>query len=125
VRPLPTPPPDPRFDQVFDPLREQEVVAGEWPDGSPPARLAAIELGLHVLSSMIADTAAHEFGHSLGLAQPYGPRDRYHNAAPAPGCLMDSGRERPFEERARLDGNEGARFCGESLVYLLDILPAE
>jgi len=36
---------------------------------------------------------------------------------------MDSGYDRPFPERARIEGNRGARFCGENLMYLQDILP--
>ncbi len=41
------------------------------------------------------------------------------------GCLMDAGQDRPFEERTRIEGNLGARFCGENLWYLQDLLPVE
>ncbi len=119
------PPADPLFDEVFDPVRDQEVVAGEWPDGASPERLAQIEAAIDFLSNMIADTAAHEFGHSLGLAQPFVPDDAYHNAIPQEGCLMDAGGDRPLEERARYGGNPGARFCTENLWYLQDILPMD
>lgn len=124
-RPRGAPPADPLFDQIFDPLRDLEVVAGEWPDGAAPARLAEIEAALDFLSNMIADTSAHEFGHSLGLAQPFVPDEAYHNAIPQEGCLMDSGRDRPLVERARYEDNLGARFCQENLWYLQDILPME
>jgi hypothetical protein len=38
---------------------------------------------------------------------------------------LDAEPERPLEERALLDGNAGARFCGENIEYLVDILPME
>lgn len=124
-RPPNSPPANPRFDVIFDALRDNEVVAGEYPHGTDGVRLAEIEAGIWFLSNMIADTAAHEFGHSLGLANPYEPSGRYHNRPPASGCLMDAGGDRPIEERALLDGNPGARFCQAALWYLLDILPME
>lgn len=124
-RPRGAPPSNPRFDEVFDEVRENEVVAGEYPSGSEPVRREQIESAVSALSNMIADTAAHEFGHSLGLAQPTIYDGAYHNAVPQDGCLMDSGRNRPLEERAMLDGNQGARFCQENLWYLQDILPME
>jgi hypothetical protein len=124
-RPPAAPPAEPRFDDVFDPIRDEEVVAGEYPAGASQVRVAQIELAISVLASMIGDTAAHEFGHSLGLAQPYGGPEEFHNLIARDGCLMDSGRDRPFEERTRLDGNEGAAFCGENLFYLQDLLPLE
>lgn len=121
-RPRGAPPADPRFDEVFDPVRDNEVVAGEYPDGSDPARVAQIEAAISALANMIGDTTAHEFGHSLGLAQPFVPDQAYHNAIPQEGCLMDSGRDRPLEERMMLGDNLGARFCQENLWYLQDIL---
>lgn len=124
-RPRGAPQAEPLFDQIFDPVREQEVVAGEFPSGSDPARLEQIELAVWALSHAIADTAAHEFGHSLGLAQPRVPDGGYHNDVPQDGCLMDAGRHRPFEERAMLNGNQGSGFCGENVQYLQAILPME
>ncbi len=124
-RPPAAPPSDPVFDDTFDPVRDHEVVAGEWPDGATPERIAEIELAIHFLSSMVADTAAHEFGHSLGLAEPYGGPTEFHNAIPRDHCLMDSGRNRPLDERARLGGNEGASFCDNNLFYLRDVLPVD
>lgn len=119
------PSPNALFDEVFDPVREQEVVADEYPSGASPARLAEIDAAISALSNVIADTAAHEFAHSLGLAQPYGDPTGYHNPVPRAGCLMDAGPDRSFEERARLNGNPGARFCDDNLLYLLDLLPTE
>lgn len=124
-RPAGAPPAEPLFDQVFAPVRYDEVVAGEWPEGADQRRLDEIELGIYALSNIIADTAAHELGHSLGLAAPEFPDGVYHNIVPADGCLMDAGSDRPLEERARLNGNQGAGFCEESLAYLRDILPLE
>lgn len=124
-RPRGAPPADPRYDEVFDPVRENEVVAGEYPNGSDPARVAQIEAAISALSNMVGDTTAHEFGHSLGLAQPFVPDQAYHNAIPQEGCLMDSGRDRPLEERMMLEDNLGARFCQENLWYLQDILSME
>jgi len=124
-RPQASPPPDPLFDEIFDPVRDHEVVAGEYPDGASPERLAQIEEAIRVLSNIVADTAAHEFGHSLGLAQPFGGPDEWHNTFPIEGCLMDSGQDRPLEERGRFGENLGSRFCGENLWYLQEILPAE
>ncbi len=63
------------------------------------------------------------FGHSLGLAQPFGSRNAFHNTTPIDGCLMDSGQNRPLEERGLLGDNPGTRYCGENLEYLQDILP--
>lgn len=122
-RPAEAPEPDPRFDEIFDPLREREVIAGEYPGTAEGERLEQIETAIHFLSSVIADTGAHEFAHSLGLAQPHGPADALHNDSPGDRCLMDEGVDRPIEERGRLDSNPGARFCDENLTYLLEILP--
>jgi hypothetical protein len=124
-RPLAAPPPEPRFDEIFDPVREREVIADEWPDGTDPVRQEQIHLAIHVLSSMVADSTAHEFGHSLGLAMPYGDPAEYHNQPPAPGCLMNAGSYRPFSERARIDGSAGSRFCDTNLEYLRSILPTD
>ena len=123
-RPEYAPNPDPRFDAIFDPLRQQEVVAGEYPDGATGERLAAIEAAASFFVHVVADIGAHEFGHTLGLAQPREPEGGIHNAESGEGCLMDSGTDRPLEERALLDGNTGTRFCGENIEYLLEILPS-
>lgn len=124
-RPRGSPDVDPAFDWVFDPVRDVTVARGEYPDGAPAERLAEIEEAISALANVIADIAAHEFGHSLGLAQPFVPDGAYHNAVPQEGCLMDEAADRPFEERARLHGSPGARFCAENLWYLRDVLPMD
>lgn len=115
-----SPPPEPDFDRIFDPVRTHEATAADWPDG---ARAAEVELAIKTLSSLIGDTTAHEFGHSLGLAMPYGAPNQYHNPYDTPECLMDAGGDRPFGERAELDGFGYGKFCGDEVLYLGDILP--
>ena len=61
-------------------------------------------------------------GHSLGLANLDG---QFHNIGDNPGWLMDSGSNRPFEERAELDGQGPSFFEEASLTYLKTILPLE
>ena len=63
----------------------------------------------------------HEAGHSLGLANPYG--DGFHDAGDLANRLMESGGDRPFEERAELGGWGPGRFCDTEYVYLQTILP--
>lgn len=115
-----SPPPEPDFDRIFDPVRSREANAADWPDGP---RAAEVELAIKTLSSLIGDTAAHEFGHSLGLAMPYGLPNQYHNPFDTPECLMDAGGDRPFGERAELEGFGYGKFCGDEVLYLGDILP--
>jgi len=62
---------------------------------------------------------SHEVGHSLGLADPYG--QEFHNSGDEENRLMDS--DRPFAERAELDGLGPSRFCDEEYAYLRAILP--
>lgn len=113
---------EPEFDRIFDPVRTHEANAADWPDG---ARAAEVELAIRTLSSLIGDTASHEFGHSLGLAMPYGLPNQYHNPFDTPECLMDAGGDRPFGERAELDGFGYGKFCGDELLYLGEVLPVE
>jgi hypothetical protein len=115
---------EPDFDRVFDPVRAREAAAGEYPDGPDPARAAAIAEAVRVLGNVVGDTAAHEFGHSLGLANPYGAADRVHRDPPSDACLMDAGAHRPFAERAER-GSPGAGFCGDEIPYLREILPVD
>ncbi len=117
--------PEPEFDRIFAPVRRREVVWGEYPDGGDPARTAAIAEAIRVLGAVIGDTIAHEFGHSLGLAHPWGAADLVHNEPPAEGCLMDSGAYRPFAERAEIGAARPGGFCGDERAYLSTILPVE
>ena len=114
---------DPEFDRLFDPVRGREVVAGEYPSGPDAARTAEIGAAVRALGNLIGDTAAHEFGHSLGLGMPYGPRDLVHHEPPAEGCLMDAGSYRPFAERAELAGTTPGTWCGDERTYLDEVLP--
>ena len=64
---------------------------------------------------------AHEVAHSLGLADPGGMK--FHNDTDMPNHLMDAGFDRPFEERAAINGAGQEYFCQENFDYLYDILP--
>ena len=82
------------------------------------ARNAVVADAVRALSYLIAETAAHEVGHSLGLANPGGPAGAFHNPFDTPGCLMDAGADRPFGERAGLDGFAATRLFEEAAAYL-------
>jgi len=111
-----------RFDDVFGPfmpsLGGTPVEADEYPGGS---RVDKIDLAVHALGSMIGNTVSHEFGHTLGLA--CGPADFFHNQPPAPNQIMDGGSDRPFEERAEIDGQGPAVWALDDAEYLQQILP--
>jgi hypothetical protein len=128
--------PDPRFDAIFDPFRPDrggtpvgaaDLAGGEVPtlagsDGCPAAgsdRSQQIGCAVWALASMIGSTVSHELGHSLGLADPYGPD--FHDLGDEDDRLMDA--DRPFAERAELDGEGPSRFCDAEYVYLRAILP--
>lgn len=127
---------DKRFDDIFDPFRPDRdgnrVVASDLaagfpkldnadscPAGSRPDRIAC---GIWALGSLVSSTVSHELGHSLGLADPRG--NGLHNLGDVPNRLMDAGLDRPFAERAELDGQGPARFCDEEYNYLREILPS-
>ena len=74
------------------------------------------------MGSLIGGTLAHELGHSLGLANPFG--DGFHDDGDEPDRLMDSGGDRPFPERAELMGQGPGRFCADEYDYLRMILPS-
>ena len=65
--------------------------------------------------------ALHEIGHSLGLANPYA--EGFHNAGDGENRLMDSGGDRPFFERAELEGQGPGVFCDDEYQYLREVLP--
>jgi len=118
--PVGIPEPDPLFDEIFDPVRGNpatlEEVRGEG------GRVGVVQRAVHALASIIGETAAHELGHSLGLADPYGPPTTFHNGSDDPGCLMDSGGARPFGERADEAGFAPTQLCHEAPRYLDAIL---
>ncbi len=126
---------DERFDALFDPLRPdtgRPVVSSDFDDGDIPAptsgdgcpsddRRAAIACAIWALGNTIGSTVSHEVGHSLGLADPYGPE--FHNLGDAPDRLMDA--DRPFAERAELAGQGPSRFCAAEYAYLRAVLPTD
>ena len=80
-----------------------------------------------MVGSVIANTVSHELGHSLGLT--YFPEDdiepssRFHNQVTG-RYIMDPGSERPFNERAEINGEGPARFNERNYEYLRRYLPA-
>jgi hypothetical protein len=125
---------DAAFDETFDPFRPDRgtIVTGADLGGGLPAitgadcpasdRRGKIACAVHVMGSLIGTTLAHEIGHSLGLANPFG--EGFHNNGDQPQRLMDGGSDRPFLERAELAGNAAAMFCDEEYSYLRMILPS-
>lgn len=126
---------DALFDRVFDPFRPDlgnepiraADLSGSVPvirDGSAcPAsdRSGQIGCAIYVMGNLVGGTLAHEIGHSLGLANPF--LDGFHNSGDAPNRLMDAGGDRPFAERAELEGQGPGVFCDEEYAYLRGILP--
>lgn len=125
----------PRFDQIFDPFRpehgeemmsQEAIKAPSITDTSTcPAttRTEQASCAIFVLGNLVGHTTSHEFGHSLGLADPYGSPTVFHNFGDLPNRLMEGGADRPFDERAELNGQGPAVFCKEEFLYLRDILP--
>jgi hypothetical protein len=125
------------FDQTFDPFRSDQdgspVVAndlsGQIPvlaDGSScpgTDRSSQIACAVFVMGNLIGGTLAHEIGHSLGLANPYA--DGFHDSGDEPNRLMDAGGDRPFLERAELQGQGPGVFCDEEYQYLREVLPSK
>jgi hypothetical protein len=125
------------FDAIFDPFRPDvggtELTATELANRTPPRlsngqgcpsteRTQQIACAIFVLGNLIGTTMTHEVGHSLGLANPYG--EGFHDPGDGRARLMDAGGDRPFPERAELEGEGPAVFCDEEFAYLRDILPS-
>jgi hypothetical protein len=91
----------------------------EFPVGP---RADVIALAVKTLGNIVGSTISHEVGHTLGMATLEG---YYHNPMPGPNQLMDSGEERPFEERAEFNGQGPAAFEPDHVEYLDRILPKE
>ncbi len=114
----------PRFDEIFSGVAPflcgEEVAADEYPGGP---RDAEIEQAIAVLGNLVGNTISHEIGHSLGLSLPRGDPFSFHNLFDTPNTMMDAGQDRPFEERAEIDGAGPAHFNSENLDYLHSVLP--
>ncbi len=122
------------FDDLFDPFRPDrgEIIVSKDLIGGLPAvdgqgcpssdRRTRIGCAVWAMGSLIGTTLAHEIGHSLGLANPFG--DGFHNFGDEPNRLMDGGADRPLAERAILNGQGPAMFCEDEYAYLRMILPS-
>lgn len=122
ARPASSPEPDPLFDELFDPVRLHPATFEEVNGVGDPARVAEVRRALDGLASIIGETTAHELGHSLGMAQPYGARTAFHNDIDGDGCLMDRGGDRPLGERTEQPGFARTTFCYDEPEYLTQIL---
>lgn len=116
--PAAIPPEEPLFDEIFDEVRAAPASLSEVQRVGDGVRIDIVQRALDTLANVIGETAAHEVGHSLGLADPFGPSTSFHNRFDDPGCLMDSGGARPFGERAGEPGFGMTRFCGDGPDYL-------
>jgi hypothetical protein len=124
------------FDKMFDPFRPDqggEPIRASDLGSTPPTvtsgascpasdRKGQIACAIFVMGNLVGGTLAHEIGHSLGLANPFA--EGFHNAGDAPNRLMDAGGDRPFVERAELQGQGPGVFCDDEYRYLRDILPS-
>jgi hypothetical protein len=132
---------EPLFDTIFDPFRPDaggdELTATELASLDPPVltsgddcpaahgdRRMQIACAIWTLGNLVGSTMVHEVGHSLGLADPYGPSMSYHNLGDLPNRLMEVGEARPFTERALL-GDGPAQFCDTEYDYLRTVLPSD
>ncbi|MFT3699868.1 MAG: hypothetical protein QM831_42385 [Kofleriaceae bacterium] len=130
-----TPGADEAFDETFDAFREDQggkpVIAEdlsgltELADGSScpgTDRKSQVQCAVFVMGNLVGGTLAHEIGHSLGLANPYA--DGFHDSGDAPNRLMDAGGDRPFLERAELQGQGPGVFCDDEYTYLREVMPS-
>ncbi len=122
-RPAGAPEVDPLFDDMFGPVRSTPVTLAEAQGQAVGERAQQVARAIRALGSIVGETASHEFGHSLGMAQPYGLKSAFHSANPGDGCLMDGGAFRPLGERAAEPGYAVTVFCGDEIKYLTEILP--
>ena len=124
------------FDKVFDHFRadlDNAPITSADLSGDIPAlsngtscpakdRPSQIACAIYVLGNLVGGTLSHEIGHSLGLANPFS--EGFHNAGDGLNRLMDSGGDRPFLERAMLEGQGPGVFCDDEFQYLRMILPS-
>lgn len=116
----PGPEPDPLFDEIFDPLRQSPATLEEL--RGLGERATVVDRALRALANLIGETSAHELGHSLGMADPFGRPTVFHNAGDGDGCLMDTGNNRPLGERTAQPGFAETHLCGDNAEYLDEIL---
>lgn len=121
-RPPSSPDPEPLFDEIFDPVRARPATRAEIEGSGSAARTEEIDRAIAALSSIIGETTAHELGHSLGMAQPYGPATAFHRDDDGDGCVMDRGGDRPLAERAQQGSAARSSFCDDEPDYLRSIL---
>lgn len=114
--------PDPLFDEIFDPVRRYPPTTSEVAGEATQQRLEQIDRAVTALGNMVGETVSHELGHALGLAQPYGALDAYHNPTSEAGCIMRAGGFRPFAERVSEPGSAKPHFCDDEVLYLEEIL---
>jgi len=117
------------FDRIMRPfmpgLGGQAVRGTEWPDGP---RRDAIAAAILMVANVLGNTVSHEIGHSLGMTfvpdDEIAPTNFFHNIEYGP-YIMDPGAQRPFEERAELNGQGPAVFNAQNYGYLRKYLPAD
>lgn len=117
------------FDRIMRPfmpaLGGQAVRGTEWPDGP---RGDAIAAAILMVGNVLGNTVSHEIGHSLGMTfvpeDEVAPTNFFHNIEYGP-YIMDPGEQRPFEERAELNGQGPAVFSEQNYGYLRKYLPAD
>ncbi len=125
------------FDQIFDPFRPDQdgepvraadlsgvvesLTSGDMCPSSE--RADRVACAIFVLGNLVGGTLSHEIGHSLGLANPFA--EGFHNAGDGVNRLMDSGGDRPFFERAELEGQGPGVFCDDEYAYLRMVLPTQ
>lgn len=113
----------PAFDEIFKPfapdLGGKPVQTDEFPSGK---RTEKIDRAIHALGSLAGNTAVHEAGHAMGLANT-GLRGQVHHSGVNPRLKMNSGADRSFEQRAELEGAERGIWGERDSEYLQEILP--
>lgn len=117
------------FDRIMRPfmpaLGGTAVRGTEWPDGSRYDEIAA---AIKMVGNVLGNTVSHELGHSMGVTfvpeDEVEPTNIFHNTEYG-SYIMDPGAQRPFEERAELDGHQPAVFNALNYNYLRKYLPAD
>src|SRR5690606_230890 len=115
------------FDVVMSPFMPALGGEAATPTDADGPRASTLDAAIRLVANLTWHTASHELGHALGLA--YFPstmenhEQRFHNEPAGPRWIMDAGVDRPFTERAELNGDGPAQFSEPNLRYLKRILP--